>query len=114
EIHVGKAKIISLLPVPFYQKTKKFTYFCECYVRQTINKKFEVMGTSSAETIHFCFYEHFDEYVPCLVVFSVLFGCFYIISTLHMDSSSGFYLPVTVLTRSYIHIYVKRICMLFS
>ncbi|CAN7110147.1 unnamed protein product [Brassica rapa subsp. narinosa] len=44
-----------------------------------------------------------------------LFGCFYIISTLHMDSSSGFYLPVTVLNRSYIiHIYVKRTCMVFS
>ncbi|KAH0942176.1 hypothetical protein HID58_001813 [Brassica napus] len=27
------------------------------------------------------------------IVFSRLFGCFYIISTLHMDSSSGFYLP---------------------
>ncbi|WZZ26218.1 hypothetical protein YC2023_009619 [Brassica napus] len=110
----GKRRLFHYYRYLFIKKTKKITYFCECYVRQTINKKFEVIGTSSAETIHFCFYEHFDEYVPCLVVFSVLFGCFYIISTLHMDSSSGFYLPVTVLTRSYIHIYVKRICMLFS
>ena len=39
EIHVGKAMIISLLPAIFYHKIKKITYFCECYVTQTINKK---------------------------------------------------------------------------